>query len=144
MSFIVFWPNLTQIVYCRRGAKQFGEFQFLSPAGHQPEIQKGILVENQESEMWSIRGHITVTSMDEKLSFTVRSQNLYLMFAIKAHVTLHLLNQGDKSNHNWSHSNGNNLEDKMEMAESTGSCGRSTQSNEIEEERKMVFKVYVI
>ena len=30
----------------------------------------------------------------------------------------------------------------MEMAESTGSCGRSTQSKEIEEERKMAFKVF--
>ena len=90
---------MTQIVYCRRAAKQFGEFQFLSPAGHRTEIQKGILVEYQESEMWSIRGHITVINMDEKLSFTVKRQNLYLMFVIKARVTLHLLNQGDKSNH---------------------------------------------
>ena len=30
----------------------------------------------------------------------------------------------------------------MEMAESTGSCGRSTQSNEIEEERKIVVKYF--
>ena len=87
-------------MYCRRGAKQFGEFQFLSPAGQRTEIQKGILVENQETEKWSISCHITVIGMDEKLSFTVRSQNLYLMFVIKAHVTLHLLNLGDKSNHN--------------------------------------------
>ena len=100
MPSIVFGPKLTKIVYCRRAAKQFGEFQFLSPAGHRTEIQKGILVENQETEKWSISGHITVISMDEKLSFTVRRQNLYLMFVIKAHVTLHLLNLRDKSNHN--------------------------------------------
>ena len=67
----------------------------------------------------------------KKENYGVQTQTIYLLFFfIKVRVSRHLLNLGDKSNHSWSHSSGNNLEDKKGMAVSMGSCGRSIQSEE--------------